>query len=84
MSRALLRAEIRVADPTDDELLSLVKQALSGTLARNAAALRTATGRHVQGLAITDLIVLRKDLEARIAAAAGCSSSRPIRFRSPA
>ena len=73
-----------MADPTDDELLSLVKQALSGTLARGAAALRTATGRHVQGLSIPELIALRKDLEARVAAAAGCSGSRPIRFRSPA
>jgi len=72
-----------VADPTDAELLSLVKQAISGTLTRNLAAMRTATGRHVQSLPIPDLIAMRKDLEARIAAAASKSRPRIIRFRSP-
>lgn len=70
-------------DPTDDDLLSLVKQAIQGTLQRNAAAMRTATGRHIQSLPIADLISLRRDLEGRVAAAAGRSGPRPVRFRSP-
>lgn len=72
-----------MADATDAEMLSLVKAAIAGTLTRNAAALRTATGRHVQSLPMSDLLAMRKDLESRVAQAAGCIRPRPVRFRRP-
>lgn len=72
--------------PTDAELLDLVKQALGGTLQRNASALRTDSGRQIASLSITDLIALRKDLELRVAAAAGAANTQPnaVVFRDPA
>lgn len=72
--------------PTDAELLDLVKQALGGTLQRNASALRTDSGRQIASLSITDLIALRKDLELRVAAAAGAGAmnANVITFRDPA
>lgn len=70
------------SDPTDEELLVLVKQALSGTLSRNAADLSTA-GRRVASLSIVELIALRKDLERRINRAARTSASGVAEFREP-
>lgn len=70
-------------DPTDAELLSLVKQALSGTLTRNAAALRSVAGRQIQALSIPELVALRRDLEARLATAGGSIRPVVVRFREP-
>jgi hypothetical protein len=72
-----------VAAPTDEQLLDLVKQALSGTLTRNAASVSIA-GRSLASLSISELIALRNDLERRIRAAAGGSAAMVVRFREPA
>jgi len=69
--------------PTDEELLVLVKQALSGTLSRKAADISVA-GRRIASLSIPDLIALRKDLEARIYQASRKSISSVVEFREPA
>lgn len=68
--------------PTDAELLDLVKQALSGTLSRKAQQ-ATIAGHTITSLSITDLIALRKDLETRVALAAGKGQAAVIEFREP-
>ena len=55
--------------PTDAELLDLVKQALGGTLTRNAGAY-TVNGKRLDSIPLPDLLALRKDLELRVARAA--------------
>ena len=71
-----------MADPPDAELLSAVKQALSGTLTRNAAQYSVA-GRSLQSFSLTELIALRNALELRIAAAAGARRTSVVTFRDP-
>jgi len=55
--------------PTDAELLDLVKQAIGGTLTRNAGAYSLG-GKRLDSLPLPDLLALRKDLELRVARAA--------------
>ena len=71
-----------MADPTDAELLSLVKSALSGTLTR-AASQMTIAGRTITSFSLTELITLRNDLEQRIRLAAGTARPLVARFRKP-
>ena len=66
--------------PTDAELLEKVKEALGGTLDRNAASI-TIAGRTLGSLRISELIALRNDLERRIAIAAGKGRSAVVRFQ---
>ena len=67
---------------TDAELLVLVNSAIGGTLDRNAQQLIIA-GRSITALSMSELLVLRNDLEWRIARAAGTLRPLVARFRSP-
>lgn len=72
-----------MAARTDAERLELVLEAIDGTLLRNASAMRSATGRHIASLPMPDLLALRKDLEARVATAAGTARPLVLEFRPP-
>ena len=71
-----------MATPTDAELLDMVKQALAGTLTRNAGAYSVA-GKRLDSLPLPDLLALRKDLELRVSRAATGGYADVARFQGP-
>jgi len=71
-----------MATPTDVELLDAVKQAMAGTLDRNAAAYLV-NGKRLESLALTELLALRKDLELRVSRAATGGYADVAAFQGP-
>jgi hypothetical protein len=67
--------------PTDTELLALVKQAIGGTLTRNAGAYSVG-GKRLDSIPLPELIALRNDLELRVARAQG-GYADVARFQGP-
>jgi hypothetical protein len=78
----LLFGERLMADPTDEELLSAVKLALKGSLEMGARDMKIA-GRSITTFSLAELILLRNDLERRIAIAAGRGQASVATFRQP-
>ncbi len=70
-----------MAARTDAERLELVLEAIDGTLLRNVSAMGTALGKRLVALPMPDLLAMRKDLEARVAGAAGTARPLVYRFR---
>ncbi len=69
-----------VADPTDAQLLSLVKAAMSGTLTRQAQQTQIA-GRNITSFSLKELIDFRKYLEANINATGGARTPAVVETR---
>ena len=71
-----------MATPTDAELLVAVKTAILNQLSRGAKKIEKAD-HGVEGLPLSELIKLRKDLEARIAKDGTGNEAHVVRFREP-
>ena len=67
---------------TDAQILEAIREALYGTLSRNAKAI-TIGGRSLTSFSLKELMDLEKQFQTRVAEAAGAGQSAVVKFRKP-